>query len=65
MSKPPDDDDRPQTLWELQRRRDQHPEPGHEGGKVSDAIPRLPAESPWSPENPNPPEPLIDRSADR
>jgi hypothetical protein len=56
-------DDRPQTLWELQRRRDQAPEPGTEGGKISDAIPRPPASSPWA--NENLPEPTIDRSADR
>jgi hypothetical protein len=52
-------DDRPQTYFELQRRRDQNPEPGREGGKVSDAIPRLPDSSPWSSENPNPIEPPI------
>jgi hypothetical protein len=56
-------DDQPKTYFEIQRRRDRHPEPGAEGGKISDPVPKLPPESPWTTQLPD--EPLIDRTEDK
>jgi hypothetical protein len=55
------DDDLPRTLHELQKRRSANPEVFV--GEGSDAIPKLPPESPWA--NENLPEPPIDRRIDK
>jgi len=59
MSKHKPDDDKPaSTYFELQRRASANPELP---GEISTAYPKLPPKSPWSSENPNPPEQLVSR----
>jgi hypothetical protein len=65
MSAPARPGDRePVTYFELQRRRDNTPEPGEATGDDIAKLPPLPASSPWSSANVIPDEPLVDRTQD-
>lgn len=56
------EDDIPQTLFEIARRRSNAPEPGE--ADLAESIPPQPPTSPWA-HNLVPDEPLIDRTEDR
>jgi hypothetical protein len=61
MTTPKPDDDAPTSYFEMQRRR--MGLDGVDDAEINEAIPKLPATSPWS-SDPCGPEPLIDRSED-